>query len=400
MGCAAVRRPEGRRPVLGAQPDLAPVGLDGHALCRRFLIESDGHLDGVHQVRRCLESRHRGVGFDLRLRTLRHKVSQGACPHSFFSETGKDIGDVSQVGLVWADEQHAAPLMAQARVRVEEVGGSVQCDNGFAGARPAVDDECAARSAADDRVLIRRDRAQDVAHLGRPVLSQTCDERRLVIERCAAFGVCDHLTFHGEDLIPVVGDLLAGPSVASASGQAHRIGMGGTEKRLGDGGAPVDHQLPPRAVRQSQPPDIHRFGTVRAHHVPETQVHAEPPQCAQTCSEPVHLHVPIHGRPALASRRLPFSVDAIPQVRYRLFQTPRDLGEMVLIVRDQCGIGFACQVVGQVENTGGQRFQALISSDGSASRRLAATARKGRMLAVDSEFAPSTGSCRKPLGAL
>jgi len=42
---------------------------------------------------------------------------------------------------VRADEQHAAPTVAQAGVGVEEVGRAVQGDDRLAGARPAVDDE-------------------------------------------------------------------------------------------------------------------------------------------------------------------------------------------------------------------------------------------------------------------
>ena len=49
-------------------------------------------------------------------------------------------------------------------VGVEQVGGSVQGDDGLARARTAVDDQGAAGTRADDGVLIGLDRAQHVAH--------------------------------------------------------------------------------------------------------------------------------------------------------------------------------------------------------------------------------------------
>ena len=75
------------------------------------------------------------------------------------------------------DEQHAAPAMAEAGIGVEQVGGAVQGDDGLARARTAVDDERAARSGADDRVLVGLDGAEHVAHPGRPAAAQARDER-------------------------------------------------------------------------------------------------------------------------------------------------------------------------------------------------------------------------------
>ena len=56
------------------------------------------------------------------------------------------------------DEQYAAPAVTQARIGVQEVGGAVQGDDGLPCTRAAVDDESAARTSADDGVLIRGDR--------------------------------------------------------------------------------------------------------------------------------------------------------------------------------------------------------------------------------------------------
>ena len=114
---------------------------------------------------------------------LGDEVAQGAGLHALLAEAGQHVGDVGQVGLVRADEEHAAPAVAEARVGVEQVGGAVQRDDGLAGARTAVDDEGAAGPRADDGVLVGLDGAEHVAHPGRPAAAQAGDERGLVVER-------------------------------------------------------------------------------------------------------------------------------------------------------------------------------------------------------------------------
>src|SRR3712207_6959271 len=52
-------------------------------------------------------------------------------------------------------------LFRSLRLGVEEVGGAVQGDDGLAGARSAVDDQCTPRPGADDRVLVGLDRRSE-----------------------------------------------------------------------------------------------------------------------------------------------------------------------------------------------------------------------------------------------
>ena len=130
------------------------------ALGRRLLVEPDGRLDRLHQLRGRLQPRDRRIGLGSRRGSLGDEVAQGAGLHALLAEARQHVGDVGQVGLVRADEQHAAPAVAQPRVGVEQVGGAVQRDDGLAGARAAVDDERAARARADDRVLVGLDGAR------------------------------------------------------------------------------------------------------------------------------------------------------------------------------------------------------------------------------------------------
>ena len=219
---------------------------------------------------------------------------------------GQDVGDVGEVGLVRADEQHAAAAVAEARVGVEQVGRAVQGDDGLAGARAAVDDERAAGSRADDGVLVGLDGAEHVAHPGRPVAAEAGDERRLVVER----GGVPVEPVGGEHLVPVVGDPAAGPAVPAAARQAHRVGVRRAEERLGRGGAPVEQQPAARAVGEAEPSDVDRLGVVRADDVAEAEVEAEAAQRAQAGGQPVDLQVAVQrlladaaGRPRSASRR-------------------------------------------------------------------------------------------------
>ena len=130
-----------------------------------------------------LQPGHLGVGLGRRRGALGDEVAQGAGLHALLAEAGQHVGDVRQVGLVRADEQHAAAAVAEARVGVEQVRRAVQRDHGLARARAAVDDERAAGPRADDGVLVGLDGAEHVAHPRRPVAAQAGDERGLVVER-------------------------------------------------------------------------------------------------------------------------------------------------------------------------------------------------------------------------
>ena len=106
----------------------------------------------------------------------------------------------------------------------------------------------------------------------------------------------------GEHLVPVVADPAAGPAIPAAARQAHRVGVGRSEERLGRGGAPVDQQPTTRAVGEAEPSDVHGLGVVCADHVAEAQVQAEATQRAQAGGQPVDLHGPGPSPPGRCRR--------------------------------------------------------------------------------------------------
>lgn len=354
----AFRRVECLGPVGGGQPDVGPVGRDDHALGRRLLVEPDGLLDRLHQVRGGLQPGHLRVGLDSRRGSLGHEIPQDAGLYALLAEAGQDVGDVGQIGPVRADEQHTAAAVAEARVGVQEVGGAVQGDHGLAGAGAAVDDERAAGSRADDGVLVGLDGAEDVPHPFRAVAAQAGDEGGLVVER----GVVPGESVRGEHLVPVVADPAARPAVPAAAGQPHRVGVGGPEERLGRGGPPVDEQPAARAVGEAEPSDVHRLGVVGSDHVPQAQVQAEAAQGAQPGAEPVDLGVPVHRLLADAAGRPAGGVEGGGQVGDRLLQALRDGREVPLVGGGQRRVGLGGEALGKGEHAGGQGIQ--VSSSG------------------------------------
>jgi hypothetical protein len=163
---AGIGGTEGLGPVRGTEPDVGVRRLDLHALGRRLLVQPDRRLDRRDHVGGRLQPGHLRVGLLRRGRTLGEEVAKGADLHAVLAETREDVGDVGEVGLVRADEQHSAPLLPEAGVRVEQVRRTVQRHHGLAGAGAAVHDERAARCRADDGVLVGLDGAEHVPHPG------------------------------------------------------------------------------------------------------------------------------------------------------------------------------------------------------------------------------------------
>ena len=165
----------------------------------------------------------------------------------------------------------------------------------------------------------------------------------------------------GEHLVPVVADPAAGPAVPAAAGQAHRVGVGRAEERLGRGGAPVEQQPTTRAVGEAEPSDVHGLGVVRADHVSEAQVQTEATQGAQAGGQPVDLHVPVHRLLADAAGRPARGVETVGQVGDRLLEALRDRREVPLVAGDQRRVGLGGEVVGKVEHGGSQGIQFMTS---------------------------------------
>jgi hypothetical protein len=187
------------------------------------------------------------------------------------------------------DEQHAAPVVPESRIGVEEVGGAVERDDGLARTRAAVDDERASRPRADDGVLVGLNGAKHVPHPGRPVAAQAGDEGGLVVERGMPFE-----PIRGEHLVPVIADPPPGPAIPAAPGQTHRVGVGRPEERFCRGRAPVDQQLIARVVHEAESSDVHGLGVLFADDVAQAQVQTESAQRTQPSCQPVHLHVALH----------------------------------------------------------------------------------------------------------
>ncbi len=345
-----LRRVERHGPVAGAQVDVGPVGGDGHRLGGRFLVEPDGLLDRLRHADGRLQAGHLRIRLGRGRGPFVDEVPQDAGLNALLAEAGQDVGDVGQVGPVRADEQHTSPaVLPEARVGVEQVGGAVQGDDGLAGARAAVDDEGAAGTGADDGVLVGLDGGEHVPHPGRAVGAQAGDEGGLVVQR----GVPGQAV-RGEHLVPVVADPAVGPAVSAAARQAHRVGVGGSEERLGGGGTPVDQQSASLAVRETEPSHVHGLGVVRTDHVPEAQVQSETAQGAQPGGQPVDLRVPVHRLPSLAAGCLPFGLQTARQLGDRLLQTLGDGSEVPLVAGDRRRVGLGRQAVGKIERAGGQ----------------------------------------------
>ena len=267
-----------------------------------------------------------------------------------------------------ADEQHAAAAVAEPRVGVQQVRRAVQRDDGLAGAGAAVDDERAAGAGADDGVLVGLDRAEHVAHPRRPAAAEAGDERGLVVER----GGVALEPVGGEHLVPVVADPAAGPAVAATAGQAHRVGVGRSEERLGGGGAPVDEQPAAGAVGEAEAADVDRAR--RRPRGPSGRGRGRGRSGAGCAAARSAGGSPGRGpAPPGRRRRAPArgSSSRSDRSAMRLLEARGDGREVLLVAGDQGRVGLGGEVVGEVERAGH-------GVDGAARR----------------------GSCRKPGGPL
>ena len=262
----------GRRECFGPIPPphshIRPLGLDQKRLRRRFLVPPHRRLDRVDHPGRRLQCRHGVIGLGHRGIALGDQIAQRARLHAFFTEARQDIGDIRQVLLVRPDDQEAATR--EPRVGVEQIGGTMQRHHGLSCTGAAIDDQRACRVGADDGVLVGLDRRQHVAHAWRPTRRKACEQRRITIE---PYPVVDGV--RGEHFVPVVGDLPARPSIASARAHSHRLRRRRVEERSSGGGSPVDEQLSARRVGQSDTADIHGLQLVGQRHPSDAQVEPE-----------------------------------------------------------------------------------------------------------------------------
>ncbi|UUZ59074.1 hypothetical protein [Nocardioides sp. B-3] len=112
--------------------------LGGSSYSRTAGLDRPDHVGGR------LEARHLGVCFRLGRQPFGLEVEERAGLHAFLAEAGQHVADVVEIGLVRADEEHAATAIAESWIGVEEVGRAVECDHCLTRAGAAVDDEGAA----------------------------------------------------------------------------------------------------------------------------------------------------------------------------------------------------------------------------------------------------------------
>ena len=159
----------------------------------------------------------------------------------------------------------------------------------------------------------------------------------------------------GEHLVPVVADPAAGPAVPAAARQAHRVGVGRAEERLGRGGAPVDQQPTTRAVGEAEPPDVDGLAVVGARPCARgTGRGRSGAGCAGERSAggpPGRDPAPAWPVPPGALR---CGVETVGQVGDRLLEALRDGGEVLLVAGDQRRVGLVGEAVGKVEYARGQ----------------------------------------------
>lgn len=343
---ARIRRVEGVRPVRGAEPELGPGRLDDELAGRRSLVMPNRRLDRLRRVSGDLQPDHPGIRLCEGRVALRNEIAQRADLHALLAQTREDVGDVGQIGLVRTDEQEpSAPR--DPRLGVQEVGGAMQRDDGLARSRAAVDDERAPRSRPDDGVLIGLDRAEHVAHPGRPAAAEARDEGRLVVERGMPLE-----PVRGEDLVPVVAHPAASPAIPAATRQAHGVGVSRSEEGLGRGRTPVDEQSPAPGVREAEPTDVHGLGTAGSHHASEAQVQPEAAQGPQASRQPMDLEVAVHGRLPLTARHPALGLQAVGEFRDRRLEALPDGGETAFVLGDERRIGLGDETIGKIEGAG------------------------------------------------
>ena len=165
------------------------------------------------------------------------------------AERGQHLIDVAQERGARADDQDPAPRQSLS-VRIEEVGGPVQRDDGLPGARPALDDEDPARVLADDAVLVGLDGGDDVAHPPGPAAAQRRQQRGLA----GQVGLVDGVQV--EHVVVQAHDPPAGGVQVAAPGHAAPLPRGGAVERLRRAGTPVDQQLLVILAAQAEPADV------------------------------------------------------------------------------------------------------------------------------------------------
>src|SRR5699024_4295635 len=122
---------------------------------------------------------------------------------------------------------------------------------------------------------------------------------------------------------------------------------------FGGRGAPVDQQRVPVPVHQADPADV-TGAAVIGDDPAQADLEAEALQQPEPGAEPVDLQVPVHRLLAATAGCPTFCGEPLGEVGDSGLQVGSDRGEVCLVAGDQCRVGFGSQVVGEVEDAGGQ----------------------------------------------
>ena len=139
---------------------------DHQILPEGSLAITDGLVDHLAHPQLALQPGDRrgvvGVGPAGQERHAGDEVGEHDLLDPCLAQRRQDLFDVPEEDAVRADDQDALVLQREP-VRVEQVGGPVEGDDGLAGPRPALDHQHAVLRRPDDLVLFRLDRGDDVA---------------------------------------------------------------------------------------------------------------------------------------------------------------------------------------------------------------------------------------------
>ncbi|MEJ7720635.1 MAG: hypothetical protein WKF58_09390 [Ilumatobacteraceae bacterium] len=231
------------------QPHVPRPERHDEVVAQRPLAISDGTIDDVAHAGVPLHT-HR---FERLVRLAgggelhpRHEVGEHDLVDAGLSERGQDLVDVAEEDGVGPDDEHTLVLQREP-VRVQQVCGTVQRDDGLAGAGSALHDQHTGLWRADDLVLLALDRGHDVAERSRAAALERRQQRRVATQSRAGCPVvgepvvlpdaevagAEEFVFQAEQRPSLDGEV-------PPPGQTHRLTSGGAVEGLGHRRPPVD----------------------------------------------------------------------------------------------------------------------------------------------------------------
>ena len=180
-----------------------------------------------------------------------HQVRQHDLLDAALAERGQHALDVPQEHPVRPHDEHAL-IFERKAVCVEEVRRAVQRDDRLARARTTLHDQDPGQRRADDLVLLRLDRGDDVAELTGARLFERSDQRARADQPVVAVTVAISV----EELVLDPDERAALEGEVTAAGETHRGTAGRPVERLGHGRSPVDYHRLLALVRDREAADV------------------------------------------------------------------------------------------------------------------------------------------------